>query len=99
MQERLLWSLGPSHREAKALSLEQRATLRSSLLLIQRDYCYRQVLLWGRILGLRGDFFIARGEEEPGPEEEPEQLRGVKTLGCICLIPPPPHTRQQLRCA
>ncbi|KAJ1148413.1 hypothetical protein NDU88_001249 [Pleurodeles waltl] len=75
------------------LSLEQRAALRSSLLLLQRDYRYRRVLLWGRILGLRGDYFIARGEEEPGPEEEPEQLRGLKTLyslNCIdwSLLPP-----------
>ncbi|KAJ1122308.1 hypothetical protein NDU88_000801 [Pleurodeles waltl] len=64
----------------KALSLKQRAALRSSLLLLQRDYSYRWVLLWGRILGLCGDYFIARGEEEPGPEEEPEQLWGLKTL-------------------
>ncbi|KAJ1122307.1 hypothetical protein NDU88_000800 [Pleurodeles waltl] len=54
--------------------------LRSSLLLLQRDYSYRRVLLCGRILGLCRDYFIARGEEEPGPEEEPEQLWGLKTL-------------------
>ncbi|XP_078502826.1 radial spoke head protein 9 homolog [Lissotriton helveticus] len=76
------------------LSIEQRTALRSSLVLMHRDYRYRRVLLWGRIVGLRGDYFIARGEDEPGPEEEePEQLRGVKTLyslNCIdwSLLPP-----------
>ncbi|XP_069464876.1 radial spoke head protein 9 homolog [Ambystoma mexicanum] len=77
----------------QVLSPELRSALRTSLLLVQRDYHYRRVLLWGRIQGLRGDYYIARGEDEPGPEGEPEQLSGLKTLYSLngidwSLLPP-----------
>ncbi|KAG8123437.1 hypothetical protein E2320_018825, partial [Naja naja] len=43
------------------LSPEKRASLRNSLLLVRRDYRFEQVLLWGRIQGIRGAYYIAEG--------------------------------------
>ncbi|XP_053314549.1 radial spoke head protein 9 homolog [Spea bombifrons] len=71
----------------QGLSPEQSAALRTSLLLLRRDMQLSRVLLWGKILGVRGDYFIAQGIEGL------EQLRGRKTfysLNCVdwCLLPP-----------
>ncbi|XP_053565357.1 radial spoke head protein 9 homolog [Bombina bombina] len=69
------------------LSPEHSAALRTSLLLLQRDMKLSRVYLWGKILGVRGDYYIAQGTE--GVEE----LRGRKvfySLNCMdwCLLPP-----------
>ncbi|XP_040207720.1 radial spoke head protein 9 homolog [Rana temporaria] len=71
------------------LSPEQSAALRTSLLLLRRNMKLSGVLFWGKILGVRGDYYICRGIEEEG-----EELRGRKTfysLNCMdwCLLPPP----------
>ncbi|XP_069810268.1 radial spoke head protein 9 homolog [Dendropsophus ebraccatus] len=70
------------------LSPEQSAALRTSLLLLRRDMRLSCVFFWGKILGVRGDYYIAQGTEEG------EQLRGRRTfysLNCLdwCLLPPP----------
>lgn len=43
------------------LSPEKRAALRSSLLLLQRDYRFERVWFWGCIQGVRGAYYIAEG--------------------------------------
>ncbi|KAE8600135.1 hypothetical protein XENTR_v10013090 [Xenopus tropicalis] len=69
------------------LSAEQCAALRASLPLLHRDLRLRRLRLWGVVLGLRGDYVIARGWGGP------DLLRGqlsFYSLNCVdwCLLPP-----------
>ncbi|KAM3930719.1 radial spoke head protein 9 homolog [Leptodactylus fuscus] len=69
------------------LSPEHTAALRSSLLLLRRDMRLSRLFFWGKILGVRGDYYIAQGAEGA------EQLRNRRTfysLNCLdwCLLPP-----------
>lgn len=43
------------------LSPEQRAALQTSLVIIKTNYKFEKVKLWGKILGLKDDYFIAQG--------------------------------------
>lgn len=85
--ENLQLSLDVVSGSGHGLSLEQSAAIRTSLLLLRRDMQLARVCLWGKILGVRGDYYIAQGVEGG------EQLRGRKTfysLNCMdwCLLPP-----------
>ncbi|XP_071995888.1 radial spoke head protein 9 homolog [Engystomops pustulosus] len=70
------------------LSPEQCAALRTSLQLLRRDMRLSSLQCWGKILGVRGDYYIAQGTEGE------EQLRGRRSfysLNCLdwCLLAPP----------
>ncbi|KAF7253841.1 hypothetical protein EYD10_00199, partial [Varanus komodoensis] len=69
------------------LSPEKRAALRTSLLLVRRDYRFEQVRLWGRIQGIRGAYYIAEGL---GPDRAGARSR-LYSLNCVdwSLLPPP----------
>ncbi|XP_061482399.1 radial spoke head protein 9 homolog isoform X2 [Rhineura floridana] len=69
------------------LSPERRAALRTSLLLVRRDYRFEQVRLWGRIQGIRGVYYIAEGV---GPDRAGSRSR-LYSLNCVdwSLLPPP----------
>lgn len=43
------------------LSVEQKASLQSSLVTLRRDNKFRRVKLWGIIRGIEKDYFIAQG--------------------------------------
>ena len=43
------------------LSVEQRAALQSSLVLLRREHKFRRVKLWGVIRGIQSDYFVAQG--------------------------------------
>ncbi|XP_074844655.1 radial spoke head protein 9 homolog isoform X1 [Carettochelys insculpta] len=68
------------------LSAEKRAALRTSLLLLRRDYRFEQVRFWGRIQGIRGPYYIAEGlgEDRAGPRSR------LYSLNCVewSLLPP-----------
>ena len=44
-----------------ALSVEQKASLQSSLVSLKREHKFRRVKLWGIIRGVQGDYFIIQG--------------------------------------
>lgn len=46
------------------LNVEQRAALQTSLVIMTKNYKFHRVLLWGKILGLKQDYFIAQGRGE-----------------------------------
>lgn len=46
------------------LNVEQRAALQTSLVIVKKNYKFHRVLFWGKILGLREDYFIAQGRGE-----------------------------------
>ena len=43
------------------LSTEQKAALQTSLTILQSDYKFAAVYFWGKILGVKDDYFIAQG--------------------------------------
>ncbi|XP_034018388.1 radial spoke head protein 9 homolog [Thalassophryne amazonica] len=46
------------------LSVEQKAALQTSLLILKKNYKFHRVMFWGKILGLNNDYFIAQGRGE-----------------------------------
>lgn len=46
------------------LNVEQRAALQTSLVLLRKNYKFNRVLFWGKILGIKEDYFIAQGRGE-----------------------------------
>lgn len=55
------------------LSSEQRASLQTSLVILKKNYKFSRVLFWGKILGIKCDYFIAQGIEE-------DEMKNKKTL-------------------
>ena len=43
------------------LSTEQKAALQSSLVILKSNYKFHRVLFWGKILGVKNDYFIVQG--------------------------------------
>lgn len=43
------------------LSTEQKAAFQSSLVILKSNYKYKKVFFWGKILGVRDDYFIVEG--------------------------------------
>uniref|UniRef100_A0A8C9EX72 Radial spoke head protein 9 homolog n=1 Tax=Pavo cristatus TaxID=9049 RepID=A0A8C9EX72_PAVCR len=68
------------------LSLEKRAALGTSLLLLQRDYRFKSVWFWGCIQGVHGTYYIAQGL---GPDLAAPRSR-LYSLNCAewSLLPP-----------
>lgn len=69
----LHYSLDLAAGNGLTLSSEQRAALQTSLVILKRNYKFSQVLFWGKILGIKGDYFIAQGVEE-------DKMRNKKSL-------------------
>jgi len=45
-------------------SPEQKACLQTSLCILQNNYKFDRVYFWGKILGIKDDYFIAQGVEK-----------------------------------
>lgn len=43
------------------LSVEQKASLQSSLVTLKKEHKFRRVKLWGIIRGIQNDYFIIQG--------------------------------------
>lgn len=43
------------------LSPEQKAALQTSLIILQSENKFKKVYFWGKILGIKDDYFIAQG--------------------------------------
>ena len=46
------------------LSPEQKAALQTSLCILQNNQKFAKVYFWGKILGVKDDYFIAQGIEK-----------------------------------
>ncbi|XP_039605722.1 radial spoke head protein 9 homolog [Polypterus senegalus] len=44
-----------------AFSIEQKSALQASMVILQKEYKFNQVLFWGKILGIKADYFILKG--------------------------------------
>ncbi|XP_062407008.1 radial spoke head protein 9 homolog [Sardina pilchardus] len=83
----LYYSLDLVSGAGLTLSSEQKAALQTSLVILQKNYKFHRVLFWGKILGIKGDYFIAQGVTD-------DEMRNKKTLysfDCMDwdLLPPP----------
>ncbi|XP_060948035.1 radial spoke head protein 9 homolog [Limanda limanda] len=69
-----------------ALNEEQRVALQISLVILQKNYKFQRVLLWGKVLGLKADYFIAQGRGE----DELKDRKNLYSLNCVdwFLLPP-----------
>ncbi|KAL4630589.1 hypothetical protein GN956_G15902 [Arapaima gigas] len=74
------------------LSCEQRAALQTSLIILKRNYKFSRVLFWGKILGLRSDYFIAHGIAE----DEMANRKTLYSFNCVDWHLLPPVTEAQL---
>jgi len=60
------------------LSTEQKAALQSSLVILKNNYKFSRVLFWGKILGVKKDYFIAQGVGKDELKERKTLYRYVK---------------------
>ncbi|CAK8692624.1 radial spoke head protein 9 homolog [Clavelina lepadiformis] len=68
------------------LSPEKKAALQTSLIILKTHYKFQRVVLWGKILGIKDDYFIAQG----AGRDELTDRKTLYSLNCIDwhLLPP-----------
>ncbi|AWP19882.1 putative radial spoke head protein 9 -like [Scophthalmus maximus] len=68
------------------LNVEKRTALETSLVILKKNYKFQRVLFWGKILGLKEDYFVAQGRGE----DEMEDKKNLYSFNCIdwFLLPP-----------
>lgn len=59
--ESVFMNIGYLESSGIVLSVEQKASLQSSLVSLKRDHKFRRVKLWGVVRGIQSDYFIAQG--------------------------------------
>lgn len=59
--ETLFSDLGYLGSSGVVVSVEQKASLQSSLVILKRKHKFRRVKLWGIIRGVQKDYFIVHG--------------------------------------
>ncbi|MEQ2183928.1 hypothetical protein GOODEAATRI_002931 [Goodea atripinnis] len=57
----LYYSLDLVASSGRVLTVEQRTALHTSLLILKKNYKFQRVMFWGKILGIKRDYFIAQG--------------------------------------
>ncbi|XP_028295775.1 radial spoke head protein 9 homolog [Gouania willdenowi] len=70
------------------LNSEQRAALQTSLVILRKNYKFKRVLFWGKIMGLKEDYFIAQGRGE----DELKDRTSLYSFNCIDWLQLPPAT-------
>ncbi|XP_072218703.1 radial spoke head protein 9 homolog [Leuresthes tenuis] len=82
----LCYSLELVAGSGNVLTIEQRAALQTSLLILKKNYKFKRVLFWGKILGLKRDYFIAQGRGE----DELKDRINLYSFNCMdwFLLPP-----------
>lgn len=71
----LYYSLELVAGTGSTLSVEQRAALQTSLVMLKKNYKFHRVLFWGKILGLNSDYFIAQGRGEDEMQDKKNLYR------------------------
>ncbi|KAK0141490.1 Radial spoke head protein 9 [Merluccius polli] len=82
----LRYSLDLVSGNGYTVSGEQRAALHTSLQLLKKNYRYTRVLFWGKVLGLKQDYYIAQGKGE----DEMKDTKFLYSFNCMewHLLPP-----------
>uniref|UniRef100_H2Z829 Radial spoke head protein 9 homolog n=1 Tax=Ciona savignyi TaxID=51511 RepID=H2Z829_CIOSA len=68
------------------LSPEQKSALQTSLIILKTHYKFNNVVLWGKMLGIKDDYFIAQGSGK----DELKDRKSLYSLNCVewHLLPP-----------
>ncbi|XP_030639183.1 radial spoke head protein 9 homolog [Chanos chanos] len=88
----LLYSLDLTAGNGITLSSEHKAALQTSLVILKRNYKFKRVLFWGKILGIKGDYFIAQGVAE----DEMSDKKTLYSFNCMDWQLLPPATEEML---
>ncbi|XP_034755536.1 radial spoke head protein 9 homolog [Etheostoma cragini] len=82
----LYYSLELVAGSGSTLNVEQRTALQTSLVILKKNYKFHRVLFWGKILGLKDDYFIAQGRGE----DELLDKKNLYSFNCMnwFLLPP-----------
>ncbi|XP_047244907.1 radial spoke head protein 9 homolog [Girardinichthys multiradiatus] len=75
----LYYSLDLVASSGRVLTVEQRTALHTSLLILKKNYKFQRVMFWGKILGIKRDYFIAQGRGE----DEIKDQKYLYSLNCI----------------
>ncbi|XP_031722134.1 radial spoke head protein 9 homolog isoform X2 [Anarrhichthys ocellatus] len=75
----LSYSLELVAGSGNTLSVEQRAALQTSVVLLKKNYKFHRVLFWGKILGITKDYFIAQGRGE----DEMQDKKNLYSFNCM----------------
>nr|XP_020479338.1 radial spoke head protein 9 homolog isoform X2 [Monopterus albus] len=75
----LCYSLELVAGSGHTLNVEQRTALQTSLVILKKNYKFHRVLFWGKILGLKEDYFIAQGRGE----DELEDKKNLYSFNCM----------------
>ena len=70
------------------LSPEQKAALQTSLVIVKTNYKFENVKLWGKILGLKDDYFIAQGSGKDELKDRKCLYRLVALVYRLCFSHP-----------
>lgn len=60
----LSYSLDFIASSGRILNVEQRTALQTSMLILKKNYNFKRVMFWGKVLGIKQDYFIAQGRGE-----------------------------------
>ncbi|XP_037606754.1 radial spoke head protein 9 homolog [Sebastes umbrosus] len=75
------------------LNVEQRAALQTSLVILKKNYKFHRVLFWGKILGLKEDYYIAQGRGE----DEMQDKNNHYSFNCMDWFLLPPATDSMIK--
>ena len=68
------------------LSPEQKAALQTSLVILKSNHKFAHVKLWGKILGVKDDYYIAQGFSEDQLADKTTLYRSDISLRCNCIV-------------
>uniref|UniRef100_A0A665V6T1 Radial spoke head protein 9 homolog n=1 Tax=Echeneis naucrates TaxID=173247 RepID=A0A665V6T1_ECHNA len=88
----LFYSLELVAGSGHTLSVEQRTALQTSLVILKKNYKFHRVLFWGKILGLKEDYFIAQGRGE----DEMKDKKNLYSFNCMDWFLLPPATESMI---
>lgn len=80
MDSNSLYSLDYVAGSGYTLNIEQKSALQTSLVILKKNYKFNRVLFWGKVLGLKEDYFIAQGRGEDELKDKKNLYRYVTAL-------------------
>lgn len=89
----LYYSLELVAGSGPTLSVEHRTALQTSMVILRKKYKFHRVLFWGKILGLKDDYFIAQGRGE----DEMQDKKNLYSLNCMNWFLLPPATDSMIK--
>uniref|UniRef100_A0A672GZM1 Radial spoke head protein 9 homolog n=1 Tax=Salarias fasciatus TaxID=181472 RepID=A0A672GZM1_SALFA len=74
------------------LTSEQKAAMQTSFVILKKNYKFERVLFWGKILGIKEDYFIVQGRGE----DELKDRKNLYSFNCMDWFLLPPATESMI---